>query len=432
MNLKKSEGAIILLNRKIPDIEDTTSEIICFWVSKLGGFSIICSFYLISKILLHCERRKKIYHRIVLALSINSVLLSGAVFCHSWPIPRSYTIHGAVGTQGTCNAQGAVFLFSNFASSSYYPICFALAISSVWDKFDEIRFLKFELIVHASIYILPTILVAVALKLGSFNPGAYNQCMVATYPQTCNTSGKYGKCIRGGSTTAWLSKPLFLVYVTKFMVVFVLFILLVISIRVEENRNPKLIDEEGVSGMEKFQENVRKKKSRIKVSQASICWASYVVKCGLPIGFHGVSRLGFEGYVPDVIMNVQMFFLASDGCLILLVYLLLSKKKQNPSDLCMQPSSRDIIIRTASTKSRDRTFNSSKKKRSNSEGGEDHMQTCFAGPEFSIFDGTNPSNSRWGQFIDKYTDDDYDINSVDDQEEKGKTFQMDITDDLER
>jgi len=421
------------MNHTIPYIEATKPEIIRFWISKLAGFSILCSFYLILKISLHCERRKKSYNHIVLALSINSILSSGAIFCHSWPIPRSYSINGAAGTQGTCNAQGAIFTLSYVTICSYYTLFIMLALSSVWDKFDETWFLKFEIIVHASIYILPTIMVAVALKTENFNPGIFNQCTLAAYPLKCDLGGQYGKCIRGGIVRSiFLPRVFTLAFMTTFAVGLTLFTLLVISIQMEEERTAKLIEEKVLNGLEEFPKNVRKKKSRIKVSQASIFWVLYVVTAGVPFFMVTVRCFGDEKNIPDSIYSFHFLCMSLNGCLNLLVYSLLLKKKQDPNDICMPPSSKNALSVTAHMTTRDRELNSSMGNILNSEGGEEHIQTCFVGPEFSIFDGTNPSSSRWGQFIDTYTDDDYDKSDVEAQDEKEKSFPMDISDDFEQ
>ena len=64
------------MNQAVTDLTDEQSKTI-FWITKIGGggASILCSLYLITKILRDHTRRKKIYHRIMVALNVNSVLL---------------------------------------------------------------------------------------------------------------------------------------------------------------------------------------------------------------------------------------------------------------------------------------------------------------------------------------------------------------------
>ena len=50
---------------------------------------------------------------------MNSILLSEAIFCNSWPTSKSYSIYGVVGTQRTCDAQGAMILFTTVNLSNY-------------------------------------------------------------------------------------------------------------------------------------------------------------------------------------------------------------------------------------------------------------------------------------------------------------------------
>jgi len=368
------------MNHTIPFIEMTESQIKKnFWISKLAGFSILCSFYLILKIFHHCERRKRIYHRIMVALSFNSILFCGAVFCNSWPIPRSYSIYGAAGTQGMCNTQGAIFIFTYFTICSYYLLLSVFALFSVRNNFDETWFLKFEVRMHTSMYILPTIIVAVVLKNESVNPGIINQCMLATYPLKCSLGDQYGKCVRGESGYSIISAILFLLASTMLIVAVVLFSVLAISVRRKENRNAKLM------GEKKLKENARKKKSRIIVKQASIYCLTYVVTFITPTICRVLVFFGGGQKNTAALVFVSTFCLSLNGCINLMVYLLLLKRK--PDNLSL-PASESIPDQELSSPSKNK---------------------CFVGPEFSIFDGSN-SSSRWKRFIDEYTDDNYDDN----------------------
>ena len=184
------------MSQEFIDIIDTQHTII-FWITKIGGeSSIICSLYLIMKILRDHIRRKKFYHRIIVALSMNAVLFAGAIFCNSWPTPKSFSIRGAAGTQRTCDAQGAVLSFTSMTLSSYYLLLSVFAFHSVRNNFDETWFRKFELRVHLSIYIIPTIITVIAVTNDFINP-AKNQCYIASYPPGCYLDDKFGKCIRG-------------------------------------------------------------------------------------------------------------------------------------------------------------------------------------------------------------------------------------------
>ena len=61
------------MSQEFIDITDT-QHTITFWMTKIGGeSSIICSLYPIMKSLRDHIRRKKFYHRITVALSMNSV-----------------------------------------------------------------------------------------------------------------------------------------------------------------------------------------------------------------------------------------------------------------------------------------------------------------------------------------------------------------------
>ena len=195
-------------------------------------------------------RRKKFYHRIIVALSMNAVLFAGAIFCNSWPTPKSFSIRGAAGTQRTCDAQGAVLSFTSMTISSYYLLLSVFEFYSVRNNFDETWFLKFELRVHISIYVIPTIFTVITLANGFMYPLG-QRCGVNTFQPGC-----------GGHVYKYFVRIRAVLAGTSMLISLIVFIGLMISIRRKEKINAKLIEEnfeEMYRGKKLFRESARKK-----------------------------------------------------------------------------------------------------------------------------------------------------------------------------
>ena len=392
------------MSQRVTDLTDEQSKII-FWITKIGGgASILCSLYLITKILRDHTRRKKVYHRIIVALNMNSVIFSGAIFCYSWPAPKSYSIYGALGTQKTCDAQGAALLFTSSNLISYYLLLSVFAFHSVRNNFDETWFRKFELRVHLSIYIIPTIIIVIAVTNDFINP-VKNQCYIASYPPGCYRDDKFGKCIRGGPWFKSFAIICLVLNCLSFLISIILFIGLIFYVRRKEQINAKLIEEKFETmfrGKQLFREKARKKKSRVILQQASIYAMMYLFLFMVPTFIKAPFVFRKEDISFGCVI-VIMLFISLSGCINLIVYLLLLKRNQDPTYISTLPPLRDRIYLSPS---QEKALNPP----------EEVSKSCLDRPEFSIFDGRNPSDSPWAQFIDDYSDDENDVNDFQTQE----------------
>ena len=77
-------------------------------VPKISGFLLLCgSSWIIVEVLTSKNKRKTVYNRLLLSMSIMDAAVSITYIASTWPIPRfSPTVVGAFGTVGTCTAQG--------------------------------------------------------------------------------------------------------------------------------------------------------------------------------------------------------------------------------------------------------------------------------------------------------------------------------------
>ena len=97
------------------------------WPHFTGFLSMIGSGLIIFEVLRDPKKRRKVYHRLLLAMSICDFNTSFWYFLGTWPIPRGTSnVFAASGTQASCTAQGFFIQFGiatpiyNAALSFYY------------------------------------------------------------------------------------------------------------------------------------------------------------------------------------------------------------------------------------------------------------------------------------------------------------------------
>jgi len=364
-----------------------TQQKTIFWVQKIPAFfSILCSLHTIFTIIYDKRRRNKIFHRIMVAFNINCFIFSLGYFCGSWPIKSSYPLYGASGNQGTCDIQGFIIMFTFFTICFYYILLSLFAYISVKNNFDETSFLKYEYRIHTIIHIIPLILSVVALNKEYFNP-VISSCLVSSYPQKCSSGEQFGKCTRGGDGFDKFSLVIAAMILIALVLPVFLFIKLYFTVRQIEKRNIDLI------GKQKFREHARKYKSRIIAKQALMYCASFYVTIFLSslvllkIRFSD-GNVSF-GWIIIVCMCPSMI-----GTLNLIVYQRLLNRQLGPHEsFNLAPLAERVTMAGLFLTIHADTFSRC------------NLKQCDP-PPFSIFDGTNPSDSDIGQFVDEWSDND--------------------------
>lgn len=171
-----------------------------------SSLSIIGSLLIIYEILF-LDRRKllRVYHRMLLVMSIYDVLESSFNFQSSWPIPKGTEgVAFAVGNTEWCEAQGFFLQFGlvipvlNMCLSIYY----LLVIKYSWSE-DQIRTYA-EPCFHIGSLSIALLTSSLGLAFDLFN-NSNLWCWYAPYPLDCKDTLRYGdeaNCIRGDN--AWL------------------------------------------------------------------------------------------------------------------------------------------------------------------------------------------------------------------------------------
>lgn len=173
-------------------------------LSLLGSCSILYDIWTDRK-----HKLKRPYFRILLGMSLFDAVTSFSTSLSTWPIPRGTEgVYGALGTTGTCTAQG--FFNQLSLTSSFYNLVLAAyyVMLGTYQMTDE-KIAKYEPFMHA-FAILPSMGFAIAgLPLTLYN-NANLWCWIAAYPPTCeDNSGRHGDvpCERGHES--WLYRWLF-------------------------------------------------------------------------------------------------------------------------------------------------------------------------------------------------------------------------------
>jgi len=320
------------------------------------------------------------YHRIMVLFSVNSFIFSLCMFFGSWPIQSTYPFYGSSGNQKTCDTQGFVSLFTFLTTIFYYILLSIFAYISVKNNFDDTTFRKYEIQVHMVIHAIPLVLSVVALKKEYFNP-YLNSCFLSSYPPKCFFSERFGKCTRGGDGfdkfTAVIAILMMIVLVLPVFIFFVLYF----TVRKKERRNTKLI------GKQKIREHARKYKSRVIAKQAFIYCAMFYITI-LPTGFVRLWIRFSNGDVSFGWIVLGVICPSIIGTTNFIVYQRLLKRQLGSHEFfIIAPLKERVAMSRLSLTRSTEPVNPFQCNPSN----------------FSIFDGTNPSDSDIGQFIDEWS-----------------------------
>jgi len=165
---------------------------------------MICSGLIIFEVLRDKVKRNKVYHRLLLAMSISDLNTSFWYTLSTWPIPsETSNVYAPLGTRGSCVAQG-FFVQLGIATpifNAMLSIYYLLIIRYGWKEKDIKK-------VEKVFYFIPIVFALVtafsALGLELLN-NANLWCWIAPYPLSCKGSYRnngINDCERGNN--AWI------------------------------------------------------------------------------------------------------------------------------------------------------------------------------------------------------------------------------------
>jgi len=151
-----------------------------------------------SVIIMAWNRRKYLFHRLVLGMAIHQVLYGVAYTIGNLAIPREYTEYfGNYGTIRTCTAQGFILYVCARTSLIYYGSFSFYSYVAVLSNFDPKKYSWVEPWIHGFSNIYPIVSGIYLLVVQGFNPG-YGFCKMSSYPLDCEITDDL-ECERGPS-----------------------------------------------------------------------------------------------------------------------------------------------------------------------------------------------------------------------------------------
>jgi hypothetical protein len=134
-----------------------------------GSITVISSLFMI---IMAWNRRKFLFHRLVLAMAIHQFVYGMAYIIGVAAIPREVSGYvGNLGTWGTCTAQGFLQYTCTRVAMIYYA-CFSFySYVGIMCDFDRHEYLWCEKWIHAFAHSYPIIMGVYYLVTQGFNPG---------------------------------------------------------------------------------------------------------------------------------------------------------------------------------------------------------------------------------------------------------------------
>jgi hypothetical protein len=169
--------------------------------------SLLSSLYIIWDTISLPRNTRKMYHRILLGMSISNLVSSLAWFFTTWPIPPEVLpVWGASGTQATCSAQG---FFAQFSLSTVFyngglALYYYLVIRRGWTE-RALEKSRVEWFMHGVSLSIPLATSSAAVGMGLMNPIGWD-CWIASVPLNCEESwlnNGVSTCTRGDNANLY-------------------------------------------------------------------------------------------------------------------------------------------------------------------------------------------------------------------------------------
>ena len=177
---------------------------LAIWPHFTGPLSMIGSGLIICEVLRDPKKRRKVYHRLLLAMSICDFNTSLWYSLSTWPIPEgTANVYAPSGTRGSCTAQG-FFIQFGIATPLYNAALAIYYLLIVRYQWKENRMARTEKVLHAVPIVWATATSLASLGLTLLN-NANLWCWIASVPLSCTGSRRndgVDDCERGNN--AWI------------------------------------------------------------------------------------------------------------------------------------------------------------------------------------------------------------------------------------
>ena len=156
--------------------------------------AIVGSVFIIQHVIKNKKRRGRVYHRILLMMSIHDLIFSFKNFASTWPIPKSEFVYGSSGNVATCTAAAFIGHGSALTSICYNFSLTAFFVFVVRFGWKEERIKKYvEPLLHCIPILVGWSTAVAGIPLKLYNPLGWT-CWINTFPPGCIDNET---CLRG-------------------------------------------------------------------------------------------------------------------------------------------------------------------------------------------------------------------------------------------
>jgi len=184
------------------------------------------------------KRRKNMFHRFVLVMSIHQIIYGLAFIIGNWAIPRELNQYeGNFGSWGTCTTQGLAIYIGVRVAMIYYGCLSVYSYFGVMAGFDKKKFQWVEKWIHLCVHFYPLVMGVYFLATKGLNP-SFGYCGMASYPMGCETDEDV-ICERGPDSFGLADVMWFWLLPMVVMVIFPTVIMAVLYFKVKRSEDDK-------------------------------------------------------------------------------------------------------------------------------------------------------------------------------------------------
>lgn len=182
----------------------TESQTIALTISRTAFSipSLVGSLYIVQHVIRCPKRRRRVFSRLMLAMSAMDCIFSITTLASAWPCPRELPIYMAAGSWGSCEAFGFLGQGGKLSSILYngaLALYFLVTIRYSWTERQFAR-RRVEPFIHAFCLLAGWTTALVALILDLYNPTPVG-CVIYPFPPTCELEGT--TCLRGALASTY-------------------------------------------------------------------------------------------------------------------------------------------------------------------------------------------------------------------------------------
>lgn len=226
------------------------------------------------------EKGKRLYHRLIMAISAASLILSVTQIFGTFTIPSKYQnlYLWAYGNELSCQVQGFISFGTSVSTMLYYVALSLYALLSIHYDFSQDKYIGFEKWIHLAALSIPTILSSILIKLRMFNPTT-QYCWVSPPPEGCDSDSEADCVYVEAKSTSDVYVIYF--YCVPLIICIVTATLLILAAYYIHRKKEAVLERMG-GGNHYYLEQARITKSRMVLKQARLHLLSLYATFALP------------------------------------------------------------------------------------------------------------------------------------------------------